>query len=224
MAKKPASGFNTPFRALKITPPAPAPAPSKQPPPVEKKRDDRGTAASDDDERLFQQAMRGVTPLAAAERARRASPLGASPAAPTRASLRATARREEALAEAALVELVAQPGRLTVEEQGEAVAAFADGVDRRLLRRLRAGDHPVDAEIDLHGHDRASAAAALARAFKNARAAGQRCLLVIHGRGLNSGEEGPVLKAMAIQELSGGALSRQVLAFVSAPPSAGGAG
>ena len=224
MAKKTPPGFNTPFRELKIprapTPAAPPPAKPAPQPPKRSAADE-----STDDARLFEQAMRGVTPLTAAERGRRASAIDApSVPPPSRAALRISARREEALADAALVELVAKPGRITVEEQGESVAGVADGVDRRLLRRLRAGDYPVDAEIDLHGRDRTAAASALERAVKSARAAGQRCLLVIHGRGLNSGEEGPVLKTMVVEALSAGALGRQVLAFVSAPPSAGGAG
>jgi DNA-nicking Smr family endonuclease len=228
MAKKAPPGFNNPFRDLKIPPKAPPPPPSpvRAPPlpspPATKSRSESNTG--NDDDRLFQQAMRGVKPLTAAERNRRASAIGAPALPPPRASLRSAARREEALAEAELVDLVAKPGRLTVEQHGETVAAFADGVDRRLLRRLQSGDYAVDAEIDLHGLDRAGAAAALERAVKRARVGGQRCLLVIHGRGLNSGDDGPVLKAAVIEALSVGALSRNVLAFVSAPPSAGGTG
>jgi len=169
--------------------------------------------------------MRGVTPLAAAERTRRASSLAAPPTAgPSRATLRARARRDDALADADLVELVAKPGRLTIEEHGETVAGFGDGVDRRLLRRLGGGDYPVDAELDLHGLTRTAAEAALERAIKRARADGQRCLLVIHGRGLNSGEEGPVLKGAMVEALAGGTLGRLVLAFTSAPPPLGGPG
>lgn len=225
MAKKaPPPGFNTPFREVKLPAKRPVPAASVAPPPPPKPVPESTSAASDDD-RLFQQAMRGVTPLSARERGRRPSPLGAPPATPpSRAALRLAARHEEALAEAALVELVTKPGRLTVEEQGETATGFADGVDRRLLRRLSAGDYPIEAEIDLHGLTRDAAAAALERAVKQARAAGQRCLLVIHGRGLNSGDDGPVLKRTVIDALAAGPLGRSVLAFASAPPSAGGAG
>jgi DNA-nicking Smr family endonuclease len=128
------------------------------------------------------------------------------------------------LADADLVELVAKPGRLTVEENGESTFGFGEGVDRRLLRRLAAGDYPIDAELDLHGLRRDDAVAALERAIKHARSAGERCLLVIHGRGLNSGDEGPVLKRTVADALADGALSRLVLAFASAPAAVGGAG
>jgi DNA-nicking Smr family endonuclease len=183
-------------------------------------------AVASDDDRLFEQAMRGVTPLSAAERGRRASPLPAAPGAvprPSRTALRAQARREDALADADLVELVAKPGRLTIEEVGETVAGFSDGVDRRLLRRLASGDYAIDAEVDLHGLTRERAAAVLERTVRQAFADGQRCLLIIHGRGLGSGDEGPVLKRMVIDAL-GGSLGRLVLAFASAPPASGGTG
>ncbi|HEX3694363.1 MAG TPA: Smr/MutS family protein [Polyangia bacterium] len=225
MAKKAPPGFNTPFRGLKppAAPPVAAPAPAKaslkHAAPAA-----RTASAPSDDDRLFEQAMRGVTPLSSAERSRRAAPAGAPAVAPSRATLRARARREDALADADLVELVAKPGHLTIEENGESMFGFGAGVDRRLLRRLGAGDYPIDAELDLHGLRRDAAIAALERAIKHARAAGQRCLLVIHGRGLNSGDEGPVLKRTVAEALADGALSRLVLAFASAPPSAGGPG
>lgn len=225
--KKPPAGFNTPFRELKASPPKPVPsAPAAVPPPA------RPTPAhvpskqeASDEARLFEQAMRGVTPLSSAERGRRAAPLVAPAAAgPSRADQRAQARRDDAMAEADLSELVARPGRLAVEEVGETVAAWADGVDRRVLRRLSAGEYPVEAQVDLHGLARDAAAATLDRTVRRAHADGRRCLLVVHGRGLNSGDEGPVLKPMVVQALSQGPLARLVLAFTSARPDAGGGG
>jgi len=231
VAKKPPPGFgNTPFRELKaparpIAPPTPAPAPGRVIAP--RSVPEPAPAVAADEDRLFEQAMRGVTPLSAAERGRRASPLppagpGTAPR-PSRTALRAQARRDDALADADLVELVAKPGRLTIEEVGETVAGFSDGVDRRLLRRLTGGDYAIDAEIDLHGLTRERAAALLERTVRQAFASGQRCLLIIHGRGLGSGDEGPVLKRMVIDAL-GGSLGRLVLAFASAPPASGGTG
>jgi DNA-nicking Smr family endonuclease len=168
--------------------------------------------------------MRGVTPLSSAERGRRAAPVVAPAVGPSRADQRAQARRDDAMAEADLSELVARPGRLAVEELGETVAAWADGVDRRVLRRLSAGEYPVEAQVDLHGLARDAAAATLDRTVRRAHADGRRCLLVVHGRGLNSGDDGPVLKPMVVQALSQGPLARLVLAFTSARPDAGGAG
>jgi DNA-nicking Smr family endonuclease len=219
--KKPPAGFNTPFRELKA-PPKPVPSVPPPPPPAPAQVPSKQEAS--DDARLFEQAMRGVTPLSSAERRRRAAPLVAPAAVPSRADQRAQARRDDAMAEADLSELVARPGRLAVEEVGETVTAWADGVDRRVLRRLSAGEYPVEAQVDLHGLTRDAAAATLDRTVRRAHADGRRCLLVVHGRGLNSGDEGPVLKPMVVQALSQGPLARLVLAFTSARPDAGGAG
>ena len=49
-------------------------------------------------------------------------------------------------------------------------------------------------------------------------------LLVIHGRGLNSGPEGPVLVRATRDWLTQGPLRKHVLAFASAPPERGGTG
>lgn len=234
MAKKEPPGFNTPFRALKaparralaaVPGAAAVSSPSSKLPPVSQAPPAPSERSGDtDDDRLFEQAMRGVTPLAASERSRRASPLAPPATPPSRATLRARAQRDEALADAELVELVSRPGRLTIEKHGETVVGFSDGLDRRLLRRLGGGEFPIDAELDLHGLTRVTAAAALEKAVKRARADGQRCLLVIHGRGLNSGEEGPVLKSTVVESLAAGALGRMVLAFSSAPLALGGPG
>jgi DNA-nicking Smr family endonuclease len=232
MAKKPPPGFNTPFANLPKTPPppdprakakAPAPpvkAPAKKtaPPAAAKKPAEPGL--SDEDMRVFEQAMSGVKPLAAAERRQRAAALK-DPLPPPRKSRAAS---DDALARADLADLVATHDRFTIDEVGETVSGVAPGIDRKLLLRLRAGDYPVEAELDLHRRSRAEAAAELERFLGRARTDGHRCVLVIHGRGLNSGPEGPVLVAATRDWLTQGPLRRHVLAFTTAPGDQGGAG
>jgi DNA-nicking Smr family endonuclease len=111
-----------------------------------------------------------------------------------------------------------------VEDDGESWSGRAGGVDRRMLRKLRAGSVPVEAELDLHGLTRAAAAPALERFLAAARAAGRRCLLVIHGRGLHSEGGSAALRPVVRQALIGGASAGAVLAFTSAPPALGGSG
>jgi DNA-nicking Smr family endonuclease len=53
---------------------------------------------------------------------------------------------------------------------------------------------------------------------------GYRCVLVVHGRGLNSKDQVPVLKQRLTTWLSRGSWSRLVLAFTSARACDGGAG
>jgi DNA-nicking Smr family endonuclease len=128
----------------------------------------------------------------------------------------------EALAE--LSDLVAGDGPFDIASSVEFIEGAVAGLDRRLVRRLRAGDFAFQSHLDLHGmtaeHARAAVDAFLTRAHKN----GQRCVLIIHGRGLNSKDQVPVLKQRVTTWLSRGSWARLVLAFTSARPCDGGAG
>jgi DNA-nicking Smr family endonuclease len=215
MAKKakPPPGFNTPFSAIKLPQPAPEAAPEPvRPPPQAKPRPE----FTDDDMRVFEQAMSGVKPLSSAQRQRQRA---AVPGPPPR---RSRAASDDALAHADLADLVQPHDRFTLDEAGETVTGLAPGIDRKLLHRLRAGDYPVEAE--LHRRSRVEAGLELERFLARARADGRRCVLVIHGRGHNSGPEGPVLLAATRDWLTQAPLRRHVLAFASAPPSLGGTG
>ena len=57
-----------------------------------------------------------------------------------------------------------------------------------------------------------------------AHRSGHRCVLIIHGRGLNSKDQIPVLKSRVTTWLRRGTWARWVLAFTSARPCDGGAG
>ncbi len=127
--------------------------------------------------------------------------------------MRAPARNDDADAEAELAELV----------QGSSSGGARDG-DKRLVRRLRDGDYPIEARLDLHGHTRDEATAALERFVVQSVTAGRRCVLVIHGRGLNSGDAGPVLGDVVHRALTAGAPARAILAFTHAGPAQGGDG
>ena len=115
-------------------------------------------------------------------------------------------------------------GKLLVEEAGEQWSARADGIDKRFTRKLGAGKLEVEARIDLHGRSRGESQRALERFLDSARANGNRCLLVIHGRGLHSGSDGPALRDAVRTSLISGPQSAHVLACVTAPPALGGAG
>ncbi len=129
---------------------------------------------------------------------------------------------EEALA--ALNSLINGHTAMTLYETGEYVEGIAHDVDRRLVRRLRDGEFSVQAYLDLHGYFVREAKEALQRFIMGAIGAGQRCVLIIHGRGHHSATEEPILKKYVQLWLSQGALSRWILAFTSARPCDGGAG
>jgi DNA-nicking Smr family endonuclease len=115
----------------------------------------------------------------------------------------------------------AEAGTGTGTEQWHLRAA---GIDRRTVKRLRAGEVTIEARLDLHGLTRSRAIDALERFLAAARASQRRGLLVIHGRGLHSGADGPTLTHVVREALAHGVHADAVLAAVPAPPRLGGVG
>lgn len=110
-----------------------------------------------------------------------------------------------------------------VENDGERVTGLAPGIDHGLLRKLRNGEFPQDARIDLHGFDEVSARRRVHETLLETRERGGRCVLVIHGRG-NRSPGGPVLKEALIGWLGEPVIGPSVLAFSSATNGDGGVG
>ena len=109
------------------------------------------------------------------------------------------------------------------ESTGGRVEARREDVPRRTLADLRAGRIPHDAELDLHGLRSGEARAALDAALADARAAGARCVLVIHGAGHHS-EGKAVLRDALPGFLLEGRHAGELLAFATAPRDLGGPG
>jgi DNA-nicking Smr family endonuclease len=97
----------------------------------------------------------------------------------------------------------------------------AHGVDRREIRKLTKGEYIVRARRDLHGMTGAEAVASVGRLIENSRHRGHRCVCIIHGRGLHSKGDTPVLKTRVREYLRS---HRSVLAYTDAPMSDGGSG
>jgi DNA-nicking Smr family endonuclease len=60
-------------------------------------------------------------------------------------------------------------------------------LDRRSWLKLRRGSYPIDARIDLHGMTQVQAHTRLTSFLAGAQARGNRCVLIITGRGLRHG-------------------------------------
>ncbi|WNZ65045.1 Smr/MutS family protein [Myxococcus sp. MxC21-1] len=131
---------------------------------------------------------------------------------------------ENAEALAQLSELVAGQGDFDVTGTDEYIEGASPGIDRNLLRALRRGDFAIQGQLDLHGKTQNEARDALERFLGDSRRAKQRCVLVVHGRGLNSKDQIPVLKERLKGWLSEKRIGRMVLAFASARPQDGGTG
>jgi DNA-nicking Smr family endonuclease len=222
VAKK-SKGFHTPFAKLpelKDLAPAPPPAPKAPPPKPSPAPPAEEPPPAVDDERAFLDEMQGVAQLAPDPRGRH-GPVAAPPPSATPRRRRAS---DDAEAYAALADLVDGAGIFDISATDEYVEALAPGIDRRLLKKLRAGDYAVQAHLDLHGLNAEEARGEVERFLTAQRLAGRRCVLVIHGRGHGSKEGIPVLKERLQVWLTRGRVARGVLAFCTARPADGGAG
>lgn len=104
---------------------------------------------------------------------------------------------------------------------GEALRFHRASVGRRTMRKLARGNFAVQTEIDLHGMTVPEAKAALRQFIDDAAFRGHTCVRVVHGKGLGSGERGPVLKGKVNNWLR---RWKEVLAFVSTRQVHGGTG
>lgn len=168
---------------------------------------------SDDD--LFCREMSDVRPLPSDDRLREHRP----PPTPLRPIVDPDA---EALA--MLCDLVTGNGDFDIADTVEYVEGSVVGLDRRLLHRLRSGEFAYQSHLDLHGMTAQEARTAVDQFLTRAYQRGQRCVLIIHGRGLNSRDQVPVLKRRLANWLARGPWARLVLAFTSARLCDGGAG
>jgi DNA-nicking Smr family endonuclease len=163
----------------------------------------------DDDGHAFRRAMADVRPLPK----RQDLPAGPRP--------RPVAKFSRAGRDDVLRESKVDPTDPAVPETGDAMAFRRAQVREDVLRKLKRGQFAVEAEIDLHGLGRHAAHDAL-RQFLNASVRhGLRCVRVIHGKGLRSGPDGPVLKHVVNHWLR---KVDNVAAFASARPVDGGTG
>jgi DNA-nicking Smr family endonuclease len=169
-----------------------------------------------DEEDLFRREMADVRPLPEEKRSRVPRE--------NRARNVRTVVNPEAEALALLSELVEGSGQFDITNSTEFLEGCAVGVDHRLLRRLRAGEFAYQSHLDLHGKTVKEAKEAVSAFLTAAYQRGQRCVLIIHGRGLNSEGHSPVLKRHLTDWLARGHWARIVLAFTSARPCDGGLG
>jgi DNA-nicking Smr family endonuclease len=168
------------------------------------------------DAEAFRAAVRDVTPLTQ-------TPLADGLTKPKpRARLRKTGAPQAAGAPPA-ADLPADEAAATADiVTGEEALSFQRaGVRPQVMRRLRRGLYPIDAELDLHGLSQSAARDELAVFMALSRDRGYRSVRIIHGKGYRSGARGPVLKIAVNHWLR---LHLNVVAFVSARGIDGGTG
>jgi len=104
---------------------------------------------------------------------------------------------------------------------GEALRFNRPSVGKRTMRKLARGNYSVQGEIDLHGLTVPEAKDALRGFIKESGFRGHTCVRVVHGKGLGSGQRGPILKTKVNNWLR---RWNEVLAFVSTRQVHGGTG
>lgn len=165
---------------------------------------------ADDEEKLFRRTVAGTIPLRHAEKApearRRVKPVARF------------ARRDEqdVLQESLLADID------TLETSaGEYLTFKRASIGRKTMRKLARGKFSIQSEIDLHGLTAAQARDALRGFIDQCSARGYACVRVVHGKGLGSGHQGPVLKHRVNSWLR---QWDEVLAFASTRQVHGGTG
>jgi len=169
----------------------------------------RASTLSEEDLRLFADAVGPVRRLTADQRAdTRTKPTPE----PTQSLL------DEARVSDELMSSTIDPAAVEV---GEELSYLKAGLAPRVLRGLKRGQFSIADEIDLHQMTTAVARTVVKEFLDDAVHHGKLCVKIIHGKGLRSRAEGPVIK-----RLVDGMLRRRadVLAFASAKPAQGGTG
>jgi DNA-nicking Smr family endonuclease len=166
--------------------------------------------AEDTEIELFRAAVSDVKPLAFSPQV---TPVRRKP--PARARFTAADRAM------VLVESLQGFGGSEKLDSGDEISFRREGVQDRVLRRLKRGEYRVEDVCDLHGLRVEEAKQALREFLAQALARHLRCVRIIHGKGHGSGNRGPVLKNAVNMLLRNTA---PVLAFTSARRVDGGTG
>jgi DNA-nicking Smr family endonuclease len=204
--------FNPPFKDLhsKIKSSQEA---TREPDSKQSKTDE----AERDDKEFFLEAMSDVIPLPGNRRKTTRSPGdNIRPAHP--------APDDEQEAMTHLYDLVKGSTALDITFTDEYMEGSVKGFSRKLMKKLGKGEFPVQDYIDLHGLTKQEAETRVRDFLLQSYRLGLRCVLIVHGRGLNSPDSFPVLKERLPIWLNRGPAKKIVVAFATARPYDGGAG
>ncbi len=164
------------------------------------------TGPDEDDDRLWRAVTDGVEPL---KGKRRAAPKARPASAKPRATPAPPAARP--------------PGPPPRGPTPPLVMGQGAGIDKRTVQRLKRGQLPIEARLDLHGLTQKEAHGRLDSFLSRAQDRGLRCVLVITGKGRVS-QDGGVLRQMVPRWLNTPPSRGRVLSMSQAQPKDGGGG
>lgn len=168
--------------------------------------------------RLFSEAMADVNPISSGNRLIEKRPDHEALRPPH------TPKDEDIEVLTHLSDLISGSAEMDITFSDEFIEGCVKGFDPRLMQRLKEGLFPVQDHVDLHRLTREAAEMRVRDFLLKSHGLGLRCVLVVHGRGLNSENNIPVLKARLPVWLSRGPVRRIILAFCTARPYDGGTG
>jgi DNA-nicking Smr family endonuclease len=170
-----------------------------------------------DETRAFLEAMADVEPLNGSRNIITREPnINIRPAHP--------APDDELEAMAHLSDLVSGTAEMDITFSDEYIEGCVHGFDRKLMQKIKKGQFPIQDYVDLHGLTKHEAEIRIRDFLIQSHRLGLRCVLVVHGRGLNSQDNIPVLKERLPVWLNRGPVKKIVLAFSTARPYDGGTG
>ena len=203
--------FNPAFKGLKEKLQRVTPKTEESPPEAVVREEEDGNME------FFLEAMEGVSPLPdEKEKALRPWAGRAKPSHPP--------PDDQKAAMAHLSGLVKGSVELDITFSDEYIEGSVTGFSRKLMKRLKRGELAVQDHIDLHGLTKQQAEEAVKDFVYRSYRRGLRCILIVHGRGLNSPDSFPVLKEGLPLWLGQGKAGKLVLAFSTARPYDGGTG
>jgi len=176
-----------------------------------------------DDDFFFRRLMSGVRPLGDDKRGRVTTAEGVKARGPSPSAV-AAAERDDREARDRLMSLVEGTTRFEVTDDGKRLEGRRVDLDQATWRRVRRGELPIDARLDLHGKSADEAKTTLEEFLREKRARRERLVLVIHGRGEHSPAGLGVLRGEIAAWLSQGRASQHVAAFATAVVDDGGEG
>ncbi len=106
-------------------------------------------------------------------------------------------------------------------ENGDKLYFKRDGIQERVMRKLRRGQFVIESELDLHGMTASIAKKELDNFLSSCQSTDRRCVKIIHGKGHRSANKMPVLKNKLNKWLR---QYNTILAFCSTPSQDGGTG
>ena len=165
--------------------------------------------SNDDDFALFRESVGRVQPIRDGDRVE------------FRPRRRPLARQREADDRRVLDEMLHGHVDVSTIETGEELLFIRSHIKPTVLKKLRRGEYSIGGELDLHAMNAAAAKSSIISFIAEAQAENIRAVKIIHGKGLRSKHQGPVLKRLAASILI---RMKPVLAFASARPNDGGTG